>query len=407
MDYLLDALSEGSITPRQMLLVAHVDRHVNPWWTRHERAMQETYSGCEPPKDAWFRVSTLCTMLGVSRKSLIEILHGDATDGSGNRTVGLLDPGRKPRLLEGVKDGELWKLRTRRRPGKDGKPHFRIPGDVLRMFERGELKPMEALVLSRIRAFRTSGLCYLTNGELGKRFGIGAQRASKIVATLKARSWSSTNTETWCEVALRYLSYYVLGTFVLCTRPVALPFVPRKRLRRGKRRKQHKAVPLEPARGFHPLRRWEAVDLMTIEANRRSGKPPRRSARHEGPVGRMEDGTFDEKGPNREGGRAMLKIPKKQKPTDGDKVAKALGEIGLTNIHCDGALNQVNLADATSEVARAVRSAYSTGWEKDDEPQNIVQGLCLVAKAIDNLAATIDKFRPRPPLFEATGTPEN
>lgn len=139
--YAMEAMRTDRITPRQTILLSYVDNWVN------RRKKDE-----RPVTFHLFRTNYLRQVLAVTRTDTVHDLILDLAS-------------KRPRLLEAKKmDKWWWRLSTKLRELDELQNGLQIPRLVQDGFEAGELRPMEAFLLSRIVSFTLGGyLCYTSN----------------------------------------------------------------------------------------------------------------------------------------------------------------------------------------------------------------------------------------------------
>jgi len=155
--YVLEALRSGAITPRQAILLAHVDKSPDETWTVE-----------------YLRRILQCT----------------------TRTVNLTITGlteKRPRLLRATKvDRWRWRLAPRQRDPDDdpeGSALF-VSAEMRDNFESGKLTPIEMLVIAKIWGFaRGNRPCFAGNAWLGGFFGLSAERTRGVIRSLERNGW--------------------------------------------------------------------------------------------------------------------------------------------------------------------------------------------------------------------------
>ena len=170
--YAIEELKKRTITARGVILLAHVDRAINPFWTRQPE-MSEHGLDREPYED-------------YSTKYLARILQA----GDYRTVVSTIRQLRShvPKLLWAKPMGRCrWRLWTKSHDSDEDerKGSLYIPHPILMKFEEGVLTPMEALIMSKIVSFTRDGNSfYASNKWIGKQFGVEGHRIQKIIKQL-------------------------------------------------------------------------------------------------------------------------------------------------------------------------------------------------------------------------------
>jgi hypothetical protein len=172
-------LRSQTITARAAILLAHVDRAVSPYDKRYPEECHAEDSEFVP----WVRFSTayLREILCATEKTVLDTIKGIRNHRAGRH---LLSAKRLDRCH--------WQLETREwtpeEPDQDDRlrsAHLYVAAPVRKLFEAGELTPMQMLALGLVAGFTRRGqLCYFTNEYIGRFFGITWQRAKRLVREL-------------------------------------------------------------------------------------------------------------------------------------------------------------------------------------------------------------------------------
>ena len=190
--YAMALLRGHMITARGAILLAQVDRCVNPYWPRktkrtgklHEEDRKKDDIDYEARRGDPENYSTayLRRILGASQETV-------------NATIRHL---HKLRVLRAKRlSRHRWRLWTEKRPIEEGQIGFFVPHSVRREFEDGALTPMEALVLSLIASFtRRGSCCHASNRWIGKQFGVGVREIQRLICELERKAGLRKRFET-------------------------------------------------------------------------------------------------------------------------------------------------------------------------------------------------------------------
>ena len=167
--HVMDALVEGQITPRGAILLAGVDSWCNSYKKRHDADSKEDVTTVK------FSVKHICRILHCNRATVRNTIES-------LRKKGLL----KARRLDGCR----WELKPakQKQEGDATCNSLYIRAPILKLFEQGQLTPMEMLILGYIACYACKQqLFFGTNRHLGKMFGISTRQAMRVVQQLIAK----------------------------------------------------------------------------------------------------------------------------------------------------------------------------------------------------------------------------
>jgi hypothetical protein len=178
-DYAIHAMRNGTITPRDAILVAHVERVCMPYSARQPELAE--YDGCEGCESVEVRISylreILCTTTRTANLTITRLLN------------------HRRQLLKGKKVGRwVWQLARNKRlseaSGETPGGSLYVPHPIRKAFQAGDLTPLEMLAVGKISCFTRAGSqCYASNRWLGEFLGVGPQRAQQLVRQLLEKEW--------------------------------------------------------------------------------------------------------------------------------------------------------------------------------------------------------------------------
>ena len=165
--YTLDLLSKRKVTPRGALLLAYVDRKLNPNYPPDVRVTKE------PPTSIVYSTSQFRGWLRSSRRTV-------------DRTIEDLTSLR-PVVIRARRGGHAGfgerEFKTRRRQTRKG--GLLVPEAVLTIFSKRRLSVQDMLVIANVISFgRNDRPCFISNKGWGKFLGVRESRAAHVVQEL-------------------------------------------------------------------------------------------------------------------------------------------------------------------------------------------------------------------------------